>query len=381
MIFQSSPSMQRETISSRTTILAWDISILSLYAEGDKLQVHIKILFFYFNPLPLCRGRRSVEPYCESRAKISILSLYAEGDAEIVPSVQTSRENFNPLPLCRGRLHKSGVFEDSKGHFNPLPLCRGRPNSANEPCQATVFQSSPSMQRETYVWYTIKRAKSISILSLYAEGDVIASPVLIVTVNFNPLPLCRGRPSWDKSRAKSRSFQSSPSMQRETTKSGRFLFWKDISILSLYAEGDRMYACIYVGYCSFQSSPSMQRETNNINAVGIVILYFNPLPLCRGRLRVPKFMRSEVVFQSSPSMQRETILSRWLMLLTTYFNPLPLCRGRLFWCLQILRTCEISILSLYAEGDVGFGAVSICSANFNPLPLCRGRHVYIYSSW
>ena len=59
--------------------------------------------------------------------------------------------------------------------------------------------------------------KLISILSLYAEGDMY--PMLDFTragLNFNPLPLCRGRP--------------------ETDEEAEALC--DISILSLYAEGD-----------------------------------------------------------------------------------------------------------------------------------------------
>ena len=127
------------------------------------------------------------------------------------------RRYFNPLPLCRGRLIVILMVLWAL-NFNPLPLCRGR----------LVFIK------------TISGGKS----------------------NFNPLPLCRGRPNRKCRRLKTRGFQSSPSMQRETHLPC-FLFYP--------------------------------------------ILYFNPLPLCRGRHphRLPYAHAG--VFQSSPSMQRETL--------------------------------------------------------------------------
>ena len=79
-----------------------------------------------------------------------------------------------------------------------------------------LFQSSPSMQRETVCPVLSRSRGIISILSLYAEGDARSS----------------------QSQIRSRGFQSSPSMQRET-ELNRIAVTDDlISILSLYAEGD-----------------------------------------------------------------------------------------------------------------------------------------------
>ena len=85
----------------------------------------------------------------------------------------------------------------------------------------------------------------------------------------------------------------------------------NISILSLYAEGDDLSKALAVDFIQFQSSPSMQRET---------------------------FIKKHIFY------------------ILKYFNPLPLCRGRLLFLIQIGNGFFISILSLYAEGDAAHKA-------------------------
>ena len=80
----------------------------------------------------------------------------------------------------------------------------------------TGFQSSPSIQRETTKGAYADDFYVISILSLYAEGDVVSCPFL-------PVPFL---------------FQSSPSIQRETELTEPTMISRFISILSLYTEGD-----------------------------------------------------------------------------------------------------------------------------------------------
>ena len=78
------------------------ISIHSLYVEGDMFNNLTPSAQTYFNPLPLCRGRR--------------YRRYHKN---------TTDNNFNPLPLCRGRLAFPFLWVRGTD-FNPLPLCRGR---------------------------------------------------------------------------------------------------------------------------------------------------------------------------------------------------------------------------------------------------------------
>ena len=79
---------------------------------------------YNFNPLPLCRGRLLALIWDNIDLDISILSLYAEGDPNRIREI-IEPANFNPLPLCRGRLSLL-LAPKLSGYFNPLPLCRGR---------------------------------------------------------------------------------------------------------------------------------------------------------------------------------------------------------------------------------------------------------------
>ena len=95
------------------------------------------------------------------------------------------------------------------------------------------------MQRETDFICLPLISPSISILSLYAEGDLYHLSDYMSPYNFNPLPLCRGRHISTVNAVFDNRFQSSPSMQRETVGGWDVLIdLIKISILSLYAEGD-----------------------------------------------------------------------------------------------------------------------------------------------
>ena len=336
---------------------------------------------------------------------------------------------FNPLPLYRGRLNHLPIFygtlifqsspsiqrETQKGRwyndwymdFNPLPLYRGRPVLGAKVVNIKEFQSSPSIQRETVDDFEERLIYKISILSLYTEGDALwkilvqtlilfqSSPSiqretlwryiqLLQQRNFNPLPLYRGRHHCIGFNSNYNIFQSSPSIQRETSNVSRIYRIYNISILSLYTEGDdSLYdelkrdgyfnpLPLYRGrplYCAgatlkevfqsspsiqretkvfqwqnttkrFQSSPSIQRETVNKYCPYFSEMDFNPLPLYRGRQNMILRTRSVLIFQSSPSIQRETENYR----VTSIYNP-------------------ISILSLYTEGDC-----KVCLLYTSPSP-------------
>ena len=104
--------------------------------------------------------------------------------------------------------------------------------------------------------------------------------------------------------------------------------------------------------------------------------YFNPLPLYRGRRISSKTasIRYSIsihslftegddychkplccisTFQSTPSLQRETLRHRKYCMGYEYFNPLPLYRGRLYVLAIDLLCFNISIHSLFTEGDSG----------------------------
>ena len=126
--------------------------------------------------------------------------------------------------------------------------------------------------------------KTISIHALYAEGDLHIPSEISFSRHFNPRPLCRGR-------------QNSMSGSEMKVK---------ISIHALYAEGDTISRAL--GHSSLISIHALYAEGDQYGSDRDIqtTAYFNPRPLCRGRLQC----------------QRDPILF-------FNFNPRPLCRGRL----------------------------------------------------
>ena len=192
-LFQSTPSVWRETVPTHQLATCIAISIHSLRMEGDTsstgtqgtLGISIHSLRMEGDYVPI---------YDRIVGNISIHSLRMEGDwivkipldflgkFQSTPSVwretrpeTTTRwqsRHFNPLPPYGGRLHRR--FEMGTGqHFNPLPPYGGRPEKMTSSCAAGVFQSTPSVWRETHHRPHLRFWVYISIHSLRMEGDCI----------------------------------------------------------------------------------------------------------------------------------------------------------------------------------------------------------------
>ena len=99
-----------------------------------------------FNPHPLWRGRQYNPPF------IKVL------------------HDFNPHPLWRGRRLP---FSNSLicSYFNPHPLWRGRLSNFYPPILIPIFQSTPSVKRATFWFFSFFNIIIISIHTLCEEGD------------------------------------------------------------------------------------------------------------------------------------------------------------------------------------------------------------------
>ena len=132
IIFQSTPSTQRETFFVIRSAVVFEISIHSLYAEGDSHRP---------------RRRRAI--------LISIHSLYAEGD--FFPHVKFPADSkFQSTPSTQRETTFKDITPALLQNFNPLPLRRGRRNVTRCWKSFVLFQSTPSTQRETYRRYGSK---------------------------------------------------------------------------------------------------------------------------------------------------------------------------------------------------------------------------------
>ena len=146
------------------------ISIHSLRMEGDRKAEWRHGRRHHFNPLPPYGGRRLYAAVCTGKSRyfnplppyggrpvrhavdlgqqeISIHSLRMEGDKTAVHFGWAFR-HFNPLPPYGGRppeIRQCAAAE----HFNPLPPYGGRQVATTSCNTRYIFQSTPSVWRET----------------------------------------------------------------------------------------------------------------------------------------------------------------------------------------------------------------------------------------
>ncbi len=168
---------------------------------------------------------------------ISIHSLRVEGDS-LVYSYKFPEKYFNPLPPCGGRLSTFCVWY-SMFYFNPLPPCGGRLGISPYAVNCVLFQSTPSVWRETFPTCRPKCQFPISIHFLRVEGDRITTKCICVrgTISIHSLRV-EGDTHTEFAKIDRSSFQSTPSVWRETVNLIRITRETMISIHSLRVEGD-----------------------------------------------------------------------------------------------------------------------------------------------
>ncbi len=106
---------------------------------------------------------------------------------------------------------------------------------------------------------------------------------MLYLVNFNPLPLYRGRQDLVIHGLESYEFQSTSSIQRKTSLIILDIFRKSISIHFLYTEEDsHRVACFRVQFISIHFLYTEEDVMDNDKTIKETD--FNPLPLYRGRL-------------------------------------------------------------------------------------------------
>ena len=172
----------------------------------------------HFNPLPPCGGRLK----SQNRKKIL--------------------RNFNPLPPCGGRPVINTESASHGKYFNPLPPCGGRHVICQKQRIAHIFQSTPSVWRETANARKAVAKARISIHSLRVEGDDEKNTANMNQDNFNPLPPCGGRHISPGNSLICSNFNPLPPCGGRLTPPsfGSLYFW--ISIHSLRVEGDGQFA-------------------------------------------------------------------------------------------------------------------------------------------
>ena len=170
----------------------------------------------------------------------------------------------------------------------------------------------------------------ISIHSLRMEGDISIKNMTANYPYFNPLPPYGGRHPRMRLRRMPETFQSTPSVWRETLSGFHSFQCFTISIHSLRMEGDN---------CSHR--------------VTLQNVHFNPLPPYGGRPERRCLAMKRFKFQSTPSVWRETFCSSAFRD-TLSFQSTPSVWRETDTIIPSYLDGSISIHSLRMEGDRKF---------------------------
>ena len=206
--FQSTPSVWRETRTGCT--LAYTPLYFNPLPPYGGRQIPLDFLGKdgHFNPLPPYGGRLFLIVIFFFLLVISIHSLRMEGD-HVSDFVFFRAINFNPLPPYGGRLFPDTLLAVYR-HFNPLPPYGGRPIGYDLNVILQIFQSTPSVWRETCGTFLFLFCFNISIHSLRMEGDRRRKDRYKKIANFNPLPPYGGRPSSSRRNSRPTNFNPLP---------------------------------------------------------------------------------------------------------------------------------------------------------------------------
>ena len=283
-LFQSTPSVWRETSNLSVSVALPPISIHSLRVEGDGSTL-------------FASGTRNT---------ISIHSLRVEGDAGCLPR-QRRHSHFNPLPPCGGRPVRRQKPPQIRWYFNPLPPCGGR-RAASASAMILLTISIHSLRVEGD-WTRSARSPTISNFNPLPPcgGRPNFAAVRLAPVYFNPLPPCGGRHREYRARNRDKIFQSTPSVWRETD--GVKNAWKFAHFNPLPPCGGRLrchdHACGEA--TNFNPLPPCGGRPRQGDSGTWQGVHFNPLPPCGGRPATPSSRPVPSEFQSTPSVWRETV--------------------------------------------------------------------------
>ena len=238
------------------------------------------------------------------------------------------KEYFNPLPPYGGRPTFAAAIAPICRNFNPLPPYGGRhPERRCKRPHRNFNPLPPYGGRLPAVPCCARSYTFQSTPSVWRETSCHRS-IQLTGKNFNPLPPYGGRPVIC-------GFHNNA---------------VSISIHSLRMEGDEAKKQDTPEDGTFQSTPSVWRETRNLALQGCSTRNFNPLPPYGGRLKKAGYSVFAPAFQSTPSVWRETDAADATRC-NRQFQSTPSVWRETQLHLDFLVERIISIHSLRMEGD------------------------------
>ena len=148
-IFQSTPSVWRETTKTASFCRTKsDFNPLPPY--GGRLEPRLNIILFDVISIHSLRmeGDHIILSCVSMQVTISIHSLRMEGDVFVYNGL-SAVFTFQSTPSVWRETHLWFMAFGRSSHFNPLPPYGGRPGDSTARYQIQLFQSTPSVWRET----------------------------------------------------------------------------------------------------------------------------------------------------------------------------------------------------------------------------------------
>ena len=279
---------------------------------------------------------------------ISIHSLRVEGDKTStscaggkyisIHSLRVEGDLINAMHLNTSKISIHSLRVEGDWYAFVRLFVSGLHFNPLPPCGGRPIRNLHSM-----IFLTFQSTPSVWRETTTAYGE------LPVITDFNPLPPCGGRPLFASIRVPHFVFQSTPSVWRETRCFLSARSPSSISIHSLRVEGDEKIVWRCAISWTFQSTPSVWRETL-WHIQNVTESIFQSTPSVWRETYTSFIVVVSLTFQSTPSVWRETIDGYKNVDRLKHFNPLPPCGGR-----------QIRMINY----DV--------ATHFNPLPPCGGR--------
>ena len=270
-IFQSTPSVWRETGNLFDLVHNIVISIHSLRMEGDRFS----------------------SVFLDGKG-ISIHSLRMEGDFfSLLPHLR--RRHFNPLPPYGGR-HTHAPPETARTYFNPLPPYGGRQKFKGSGLRYFYFNPLPPYGGRQYLCFALRFFADFNPLPPYGGRLCHLLPILSHLLFQSTPSVWRETPNTIMNEFIKELFQSTPSVWRETYDPYIKYKLRTISIHSLRMEGDVRSHFLHPFRCISIHSLRMEGDRHGL-PWNIRQIHFNPLPPYGGRHRI--FYRNTICISIS----------------------------------------------------------------------------------
>ncbi len=284
------------------------------------------------------------------------------------------RFRFQPTPRMYGATFRCTAVQARPCNFNPRPVCTGRLcRYLGQAAWVAISTHAPYVRGDMHApVVALGRRQFQPTPRMYGATEVKGITWKEIA-DFNPRPVCTGRPRGLLHRRAEARFQPTPRMYGATMHplrrgigganfnprpvcTGRLqpVYGRHargvISTHAPYVRGDAAAITARQPSWRFQPTPRMYGATTGRWRACRSQTHFNPRPVCTGRPAIRPASNVSERFQPTPRMYGATPTPR----------PQP-------------ERQRISTHAPYVRGDCACGRENRACGDFNPRPVCTGR--------